>query len=455
MRLLRPALVALVLPAVLLTLPARSGGAPAPGLTGSGPCPGQTGFVCSTLTVPLDHRGRVSGALHLGVAVATNDGAPRGLLLMLTGGPGQPGVSFATRIRERLGPAADAYRLVMLDQRGTGPGALDCPALQQAMGSSDLAPPPAAAVRDCASSLGPRPRLFGSDDVVADLDLLRRALGAQRLTIVGVSYGTYVAERYALAHPGRVARLVLDSVVPHAASAQLETLVLPKVARVLRLVCKTGGCPGDPAADLAAVVAREHDGPRLLDAFVLLSVVDPTFRSAFDVPRLLHDARGGDTTGLDAMLATVRGWERRTPATELSQGLHASALCGDWRFPWGRAGTPVAGRAAALARYAAGLRRSELWPFDRATVVGNGIVQQCLPWPPTAPTPEVRPGARLPDVPTLLVVGDRDLSTPLPWARKEVALAPGGRLVVVKGSGHSVQRRPSGQAVVRAFLLGS
>jgi pimeloyl-ACP methyl ester carboxylesterase len=324
------------------------------------------------------------------------------------------------------------------------------------MGFSDLAPPPAAAVHACARTVGAARDLYGTDDVVADLERLRRALGAPRVTLVGVSYGTYVAERYALAHPARVARLVLDSVVPHTGGGELETLVLPQVARVLRLVCRTSACASDPAADLAAVVARSGDGVRLLDAIVVLSVVDPTFRAVFDVPWLLHEARLGRPAGLNAMLATIRRWEAAEPAGQLSQGLHASALCGDWGFPWGAASTPEAGRAAALRRYGASLPRRAVWPFDRATATGNGIMLQCLYWPPTKPTPTLRPDARLPAVPTLLLVGDHDLSTPIPWARRELALAPRGRLVIVKGSGHSVQARSTvtaGRAAVRRFLL--
>jgi pimeloyl-ACP methyl ester carboxylesterase len=377
------------------------------------------------------------------------------VLLMLTGGPGQPGVAFASRVRERLGRAAQAYRLVLLDQRGTGPGALSCPELQQEMGFSDLAVPSATAVRACARALGPTRSLYGTDDVVADLELLRRALGVDRMTLLGVSYGTFVAERYALAQPSHVARLALDSVVPHAGQAQLETLAFPEVARVLRLVCSESACAADPAADLAAIVRRDRNGPQVLDALVVLSVVDATFRSAFDVPAVLHEARGGSSSSLAAMLATIRGWERQTPASDLSQGLHASALCGDWRFPWGTSATPVARRPRLIATYAAALSSRAVWPFDRTTAVDNGIMRQCLPWPTTPPTPGPHAGARLPAVPTLLVVGDRDLSTPLRWARRELALAPRGRLVVVKGSGHSVERRPSGQAVVQAFLLGS
>jgi pimeloyl-ACP methyl ester carboxylesterase len=134
----------------------------------------------------------------------------------------------------------------------------------------------------------------------------------------------------------------------------------------------------------------------------------------------------------------------------LSQGLHASALCADWRFPWGDSQTPVSGRGAKLARDASRLRRQSVAPFDRATATGNGVVQECLPWSPTGPTPD---SARLlPRVPTLLVSGDRDLSTPLEWARREMAITPVGRLVVVHGAGHSVQVRAMSDAGRRSVV---
>jgi pimeloyl-ACP methyl ester carboxylesterase len=188
-----------------------AGTAPASRLTGGHPCGHAT---CAVLSVPLDHSGRVPGRLNLRVAIAGRPTAPRGTLVFLTGGPGQPGARYLARTRQRLGSALDGYRVVMLDQRGTGAAALRCPALQRAVGASDLAVPPSSAVDACARTLGDRRRFFTTQDTVGDLDLLRRALGAERITLDGVSYGTFVAERYALAHPGNVARLVLDSVVP-------------------------------------------------------------------------------------------------------------------------------------------------------------------------------------------------------------------------------------------------
>lgn len=57
----------------------------------------------------------------------------------------------------------------------------------------------------------PRARLAGNhtDQLVADLERLRQALGLDRWAVLAGSWGTVVALRYAQAHPGRVSRLVL------------------------------------------------------------------------------------------------------------------------------------------------------------------------------------------------------------------------------------------------------
>ncbi|HZS21148.1 MAG TPA: hypothetical protein VFA63_09175, partial [Pseudonocardiaceae bacterium] len=124
---------------------------PAPG--GTTTDAGSITFSCATLTVPLDHAGlhpgpRRDGQLALQVAMTDNAVAPRGVLVFLTGGPGQPGVPFASSVANLMfdAPVVRDYRLVFIDQRGTGAGALRCPRLQEVMGSSDLTVPPAGVV---------------------------------------------------------------------------------------------------------------------------------------------------------------------------------------------------------------------------------------------------------------------------------------------------------------------
>jgi pimeloyl-ACP methyl ester carboxylesterase len=420
--------------------------APPPPLRARAACDGAAGFACATLRVPLD-RSRPDGE-RLALRVAVQDvRARRGVLVVLAGGPGQPGVPFASRIGQRLGAAARGWRVVLLDQRGTGAGALRCPALQRAMGTSDLTVPPAGAVRACARRLGASRARFTTADTVADLDDLRRALRAPRLSLLGTSYGTFVAERYALAHPRQTGRLVLDSVVPHAGVAAAGTAPLRAAGRVLRAVCRARRCPGDPAADLAVVVRRDRLGVELYDVLTALSVQAPGFPG---VPEALHAARVGDPGPLRALVGAV-GRAQRAPASLLSQGLHAATLCAESRFPW-PVDLPVARRGASLARARAalGARPRSTAPFDAATATGNGFVAQCRPWPPVRrPAPVARD---LPAVPVLLLAGDRDLSTPLAWAREEAARAPRGRLVVARGRGRGVLRQLGRGRVRRAVV---
>jgi pimeloyl-ACP methyl ester carboxylesterase len=388
--------------------------------------------------------------LHLQVGMGDNVHAPRGVLLVLSGGPGQPGLPILDGYVSRaLSAERSAYRIVVIDQRGTGAGALDCKALQHQMGSSDLTPPTARAVRSCARKLGARRAFFGTDDVVADLDDLRQALGVDKWSLDGISYGTYVGERYGLAHPSRVSKLVLDSVVPQVGEIDLGVAEFAAVRRVLRSVCGAG-C----VADLAAVVHSDRLGPKLLDALTFDSIADPTYRTFWNVPAALHAARRGNRKRLDTFLAAAAAYQRNTPAAALDQGLHASALCADWRYPWGTSAAPLAGRGEKLRAAVARIPAARLYPFDVRTASGNGFVRQCLPWTPTTPTP--LPHGKL-RVRTLLVNGAHDLSTPLAWARRQLALTPHGRLVVVPGAGHSVQSRAVsnvGRAAVARFLLG-
>jgi pimeloyl-ACP methyl ester carboxylesterase len=426
---------------------------PAARLLPGGSCPAPH-VTCARLVVPLDHSGRTPGSLSLRVAMAGPAHPPRGVLLWLTGGPGEAGVIFLARIEKELGSELHGYRVVMLDQRGTGAGALRCPALQRAVGASDLTVPPPGAVEACARLLGPRRRFFTSTDTVADLDQLRAALGVQRWAIDGVSYGTYVAERYALAHPSRVTRLVLDSVVPHGGIGPFQLETIHAVPRVLRAACAERHCAGDPAADLAAVIRARHDGPALLDTLVTLSIADPKYRA---LPRALHEARLGRPARLERLVKGVRKGNR-VPASFLSQGLHASTLCGDFPQLWGGPATPPARRAPAVQAAAARLTPASVWPFDRATATGNGELLACERWPPVDVQPPRLAGlVRLPPVPALLLAGDRDLSTPLAWAQSEARLAPRGRLVVVPGAGHSVQLRaksPTARRELTRFLQG-
>lgn len=409
---------------------------PVPRLTAAHRCGSAT---CSTLDVPLDRSRQGGETLELPVAVEGARDAP--VFVFLSGGPGEPGVEFIARARKWLGPAARKVRIVAVDQRGTGEDALRCPALQNEMGASDLTPPTRDAVQDCAKALGDRRRFFTTADTVDDLEALRIALGAGKLLLDGISYGTFVAQRYALAHPDRVSGLILDSVVPVEGVSLLSEVSIKATRRVLG---------PETTKALATVVRDKGNGPQLLDMLTALSVGAPRDEGYLDA---IEQAAAGDEASLNRWLTgvakVVHGWT----AEQLSQGLHASTLCADSPAPWGDASAPLDGRQKALDAAAAKLSDGDLYPYDRETATGNGFALQCLFWPPVA-TPDLVGPQDLPDVPVLLLNGDRDLSTPMEWAQQAAKRAPDGRLLIVKGAGHDVQDQgdPKALAAVRRFV---
>ena len=368
------------------------------------------------------------------VGYASNATAPHGVLLFLTGGPGQPGVPFLARIQSRLGTDMRGYRLVMFDQRGTGADALKCPVLQAVAGASDLVVPPPGAVQSCARAIGPSQRYYTTSETAADIDSLRKALGVSKLTLDGVSYGTFVAERYALAYPQHVARLVLDSVVPQQGVDAPYLAALQATARVLRSACAEQHCGFDPARDVATIVRTQHDGPKLLDGLVAESVGFPSFAGVLGV---LHAAAHGDLGPLNRFFAAVHRGDA-APAGALSQGLHEATLCAELAPPWDPASSSAA-RRVGVAHAVAALAPGEVYPWDRATAAGNGLAVGCEQWPATKPPARAdgqrigRPAAR---------AGTAVLRRARPVDAARVGPGGGG-----EGPGGSPRRRAAGRAL--------
>jgi pimeloyl-ACP methyl ester carboxylesterase len=430
-----------------------------PMLTGHAPCPSTPGFTCATLRVPLDHSRRTSGTLDLRVAIADNTDAPRGVLLMLAGGPGQPGVSLVSRIKNNLAPEVlSQYRMVMFDQRGTGPNGINCVELQQAIGGSDYLTPPRDAVVSCAIQLGSTRDFYGSPDTVEDIDWLRQALGQARITLNGTSYGTFTGANYALKYPGQVKALVLDSVVPHRGVDPFSADLMKSTGRVLADACsKDPDCTTDPVADLAWLVRNGEidgnpiNGTNFIEslAIISLSAVNPSFQG---LPDLLHQARNGDTAPLKDLFQQLTS--RDAPYDQLSAGLHMATFCSDLRFPWGTSATALDERQAALDKAVRRLDPADLYPYNAATARNMLAIEGCLNWLPAKPSSYPELQRLLP--PTLILHGTNDLFCPVEWAQWTKEHSERAKLVVIPGGGHSIQSSrtdPTGKDEVKAFLL--
>lgn len=427
-------------------------------------------FSCARMSVPLDRSGTVPGRVSLFVKrirARRRGGATRPPLFVLAGGPGQSATdAFGASALGVLYPAYRNRDLVIFDQRGTGrSGLLRCRLLEHA---NLLNAGEAAAA--CARRLGAGRAFYTSRDSTDDIEAVRRALGADRIALFGISYGTKVALGYARRYPARVERLVLDSVVELDGPDPFYLDSLAAVPRALLSLCRTGcSWSRDPVADLSALVERVAGRPlrgRLIDrrgrartgrlrrtdlfTILLAGDFDPTLRAGF--PGAVRAALDGDATPL--LRLRRRAFEVDAlppPPRVLSSGLYAATVCEETRLPWARTTPPdPAERRRQAAALASTVPDSEFEPFDRATALASDTLRLCERWPHAPAQPEFGPGP-LPDVPVLLLGGEDDLRTPVENAERTAQLFPQSTLVVAPATGHSALGADFSGCVERAF----
>ena len=197
-------------------------------------------------------------------------------VIVLHGGPGASAVddwaTWWSRVDE-LG-----RELVLYDQRGAGAAtpALGCPerdaAVLDALSTTDGWPEERSRVADAVAQCHDRLRGVGVDldqfDTAAsvrDLEQLRRALGADRPTLLASSAGTRLALAYTVEHPEHVGSLALGGVdLPGTGGPRRERdLVDAAIERLDRACGDDPGCadagvgPADALEDAAAVVDRD------------------------------------------------------------------------------------------------------------------------------------------------------------------------------------------------------
>lgn len=417
-----------------------------PAAAQGGRCP--DGFDCSTLTVPLDRSAAVPGTIGLQVARHRASAGPgKPALIELAGGPAQAAVPFAADAAQQFAVALDRYQLVMFDQRGTGgSGALSCPTLQR-IGEFDDLDSTQRATAACGAVLGPRAGAYATAASVADIEAVRRAVGAPTVALIGTSYGTHVIQRYLLAHPDRVDRIVLNSTMAPGGSDGFGLETLGAANRVLDdLQQGASRAMGQLVERVARRPIRgtyyDDRGRRrrttMRDASALYNLLvagDENPLARIHLPAAIKAALDGDTAPLARLTGGDAG-ESTPPIEAQSSGLYAATSCADIRHPWAPASAPATRRPAYDAAIA-GLEPARLAPFDRTVVRDTAPSGSCLGWPPIATQPDTIPGA-YPRVPALILAGLADMRTPVENARAVAGLLGGAALVPVAGTGHDV-----------------
>ncbi|HZF17922.1 MAG TPA: alpha/beta fold hydrolase [Steroidobacteraceae bacterium] len=172
---------------------------------------------CGYLEVP-ENPGAPNGAkirLRVALIAALRSQSAAEPLFIVSGGPGSAAGQFYAMVAGAFERIRRDRDLVVVDQRGTGEsGALDCDFPED----FDVDQLPMDRLRelitDCRDKLkGRQLEYYTTSVAVRDLDLVRAALGYQRIALYGVSYGTRVVEHYARRFPEHTRAVILDGVI--------------------------------------------------------------------------------------------------------------------------------------------------------------------------------------------------------------------------------------------------
>jgi pimeloyl-ACP methyl ester carboxylesterase len=189
------------------------------------------------LAVPQDHDDPDGPWIRIAIALLpARGGSPvPDPVVSIAGGPGLPAIGLHMRLRQEGPHPLDAYReqrdLIIIDVRGHGLSEPTlCPELHggEPLSRRDLSSPmtegPSVAERvwlgkleACRARLqseGVRLETLSSLQAAHDLDLLRRALGAPQLNLVGLSYGSRIAAEAVRQFPSSIRAVYYSGPVP-------------------------------------------------------------------------------------------------------------------------------------------------------------------------------------------------------------------------------------------------
>jgi pimeloyl-ACP methyl ester carboxylesterase len=223
--------------AMTTTAAARTAQAPTPVPAEWGICPADVvedafPYVldCATVQVPLDYAEPDGEQIDLMISrmASTDPEKRRGILLLNPGGPSGSGLTLSTVLASNGLPKSvrDAYDIIAMDTRGIGHStAARCGFTAETPHFGNLPPyavdeaaveAQAKVVKGIAEQCAASPdaellRHLNTPNTARDLDQIRAALGEEKASYLGYSYGSGLGATYDAMFPERADRVVLDS----------------------------------------------------------------------------------------------------------------------------------------------------------------------------------------------------------------------------------------------------
>jgi pimeloyl-ACP methyl ester carboxylesterase len=409
--------------------------------------------------VPEDRRDPGSRKIRLSyVRFASTSARPGPPIIYLAGGPGGTATGAATGPRFPIFMALrEVADVIAFDQRGTGlsnaiparPATMRPPPLFTEVGlTSHFRAEFQSAWADWTKA-GVAMTGYNTEQNADDIDDLRRHLGAEKIDLWGISYGSHLALSVLKRHGDRVNRVALASL-----EGQSQTVKRP--ARIDALLRQVDGLlTADPAVraavpDLSALMRRVH---ARLEAQPALTKV--TLRGAPAEIRMGGFGVQMLAGGLIANPNTLAMLPRLYLALDAGQTAMLAPFLGDVADLLSVTGMPEAmDLASGISPRRLALVRREA----RTAVLGESLN---FPMPQllgAVPGVDLGEGFRAPiriDHPALLVAGSLDGRTPLAEQDEVAAQFRHKSRVIVENAGHNVfEAHPDVQALLVQFFRG-
>jgi pimeloyl-ACP methyl ester carboxylesterase len=427
------------------------------------PCPDRPALQCADLVVPLDHADPDGRSVSLAVRrlPAANAEQRIGVLLTLAGGPGQRGTDL---VDSAAHPPAIASRfdIVGFDPRGTsGETDITCIPRWDPFDDLDRTPDDARerrALDERIEELAMRCReahadvlpYLGTSDTVLDIDVLREALGEEQLSLLGWSYGSAVALRYASAYPEHIRALVLDgysdpNLAPPdreleqaaAFEQQLDELL---VECALRDDCPLDG--PDPGATIDRLLEALDQTPlpagadrRLREGDAYEALTGALVRGPAERERLLGAVANASRGDGRLLLELAERYRRDFEASGLDLGSFAALTCADDSPAW--ADLTSDELAALRGRIQEAAPRLGAWLWSPPAAPHLPPIGLCAMMP-TSPSSEAGPYVGTGAGTVLVLAASGDPATPLSAAVRGVGQLEDVSLLVIRADQHLV-----------------
>lgn len=415
-----------------------------------------TSAYCAPFSVPENPDKPEGRKLALRLALIKSDAvtADSDIVVYLAGGPGQSAVDTYPQMAGALSPLRKHHQILLLDQRGTGKShALTCKADKDNDNADRLNLDKLRAhVRACLSEVQKTadPRYYTTTNATHDLEAVRNALGAPQFDLVGVSYGTRMAQQYAMHYPQSVRSIVLDSVAPNELVLGEDFAVnLDDALKAQFDQCKTtADCAkafGDPYASLIKLRDQLRAQPQ-----------DYTYPDPVTFETKHEHLNSYTLAGLVRMFAYSPETAALLPLS-IAQGLKGNFA-------------PLAGQTQILSGDMADLQENGMQisvicsedadlltprPQDADTILGTSMIDalkaECEIWPHGTRPKDFHDPLKT-ATPVLILEGELDPVTPPRYGKQVLKGLSNARLLIAKGQGHNVIGRGCIPKLVSEFV---